>query len=196
MTPFDPRLTIIAAQARVKTPHVYHCWQAMRVMGKQFHAEAFALFAGLEVRHVLAIISALTDNDALPGGRQPVERRASRLPDDWTCPEEWLTWAIETRCWLPSEAAQEAEIFANYWQSKSGQAATKLDWFKTFKNWVRSSRRPDGAYRAPTTGMVSTREHMERTAALYDKLGRTNEAEEIRRNLAKDSTVVPFQKKG
>jgi hypothetical protein len=26
--------------------------------------------------------------------------------------------------------------FCNYWQSKSGKDATKLDWDKTFKNWV------------------------------------------------------------
>jgi hypothetical protein len=26
--------------------------------------------------------------------------------------------------------------FCNYWQAKSGKDATKLDWDKTFKNWV------------------------------------------------------------
>jgi hypothetical protein len=26
--------------------------------------------------------------------------------------------------------------FCNYWQSKSGKDATKLDWDKTFQNWV------------------------------------------------------------
>jgi hypothetical protein len=26
--------------------------------------------------------------------------------------------------------------FCNYWQAKSGKDATKLDWDKTFQNWV------------------------------------------------------------
>lgn len=191
MTPFDPRLQLIAAQARVKTCHVYHCWQAIRVMGKSFHADAFAQFAGLEQRHVLAILSALTDNDALPDGRAKVERRASRLPDDFHAPREWLEWAIDKRRWTPADAAEEAEIFCNYWQSRSGSQATKLDWFKTWQNWVRNSRRPDGDYQAPRP-MVSSREHMERTAALYERMGRDAEAREIRAHLARTANVIPF----
>lgn len=191
MTPFDPRLPIIAAEARVKTCHVFHCWQAMREMGRRFHRAAFAQFAGLSDSHVIAIMAALEAHDALPDKRSPVTHRASRLPDDWEVPAEWLAWASETRRWEPAAAREEAEIFANYWQSKSGQAATKLDWRKTWQNWVRNSRRPDGEYRAAGP-MISTREHMERTAELYERLGRTNEAQDIRRQLAAQANVVPF----
>lgn len=191
MTPFDPLLQLIAAQARVRPPHVYHCWQAMRMLGKGFNAQAFALFSGLEERHVLSIISALTDNSALPDGRAKVERRATRLPDDWTPPEEYINWAVNKRMWHPEDAGDEAEIFSNYWQSKSGAQAAKVDWFKTWQNWVKQSRRPDGDYR-PATATVSHAEHMERTAAMYERIGRLTEAAEIRAKLA--SNVVPIKK--
>lgn len=191
MTPFDPRLPIIAADARVKTCHVFHCWQAMREMGKRFHVGAFAQFAGLQDSHVEAILSALEAHDAMPERRSPVTRRATRLPDDWSPPDEWIEWAMNTRHWQPFDARAEADIFANYWQSRAGQGAVKLDWFKTWQNWVRSSRRPDGDYRAPVA-TNNRRDLMEGRAELYERMGRTYEAQEIRRQLAANANVVPF----
>lgn len=196
MTPFDPRLPIIAAEAKVKTCHVFHCWQAMREMGKRFHKTAFAQFAGLSDTHVIAIMAALEAHGALPDRRSPVTHRAERLSPDFAAPAEWIQWAVEARRWHPTEAQEEAEMFANYWQARSGQGATKLDWFKTWQNWVRTSRRADGDYREPSTGMVSTREYMAKTADLYDRLGRTTEAAEIRRDLAASANVIPFNPPG
>lgn len=193
MTPFDPRLPIIAAEARVKTCHVFHCWQAMREMGKRFHVAAFAQFSGLEERHVGAIIAAMDAHDAAPERRSPITQRASRLPSDWEVPAEWIEWASAQRRWEPAAAREESEIFANYWQARSGAGAAKLDWYKTWQNWVRNSRRPDGDYRPPIGPVLSNRDHMERTAALYERMGRSAEAAEIRRQLSADaSNVVPF----
>jgi hypothetical protein len=193
MTPFDPRLPIIATQARVKTCHVFHLFHAMREAGKGFHAQAFALFAGLEEKHVTAIVEALAAHDALPEKRSKITARAHRLPDDWTPPDDYIEWASDARRWQPDDARQEAEIFANYWQAKSGKDACKLDWRKTWQNWVRNSRRPDGDYRL-SVPIVSNAEHMERTAALYEKMGRATEAAEIRARLA--SNVLPFKATG
>lgn len=148
MTPFDPRLPIIAEAARVKTCHVFHCWQAMREMGRQFHVAAFAAFAGLEPHHVERIMRALESNEALPAKRITGTRRGERLPDDFTPPKDWIDWACEMRRWEPADAREECEIFANYWQSRSGQGAVKLDWKKTWQNWVRNSHRPNGTYSA------------------------------------------------
>jgi len=195
MTPFDPRLPIIASDARVKTCHVYHCWHAMREMGKGFHVAAFAQFAGLTQDHVLAIMLALEKNETLPQRSGNVSPRAARLPNDWACPPDWIEWAVDLRQWHPSDAEAEAEIFANYWQAKGGKDACKLDWRKTWQNWVRSSRRPDGDYR-PIGGVYDNREYMQRTAALYDRLGRTTEAQEIRTALAVNANVIPFNPAG
>ena len=79
MLPFDPRLPIIAAQAKVKTCHTYHCWHAMRDMGAAFHLEAFAAFAGLETRHVEAIMAAIEQHAPLTAKRATAAR-GTRLP--------------------------------------------------------------------------------------------------------------------
>lgn len=194
MTPFDPRLPILAAEAKVKTCHVLHCWLAMREMGRKFHPGAFALFAGLEDHHVTAIIAAMEAHDALPDKRSPTTHRASRLPADWEAPVEWLEWASEQRRWEPAAAREEADNFRDFWQSKPGAAGTKLDWRKTWQVWVRSSRRPDGEYRVRRDPMTGNREHMELTASLYDRMGREAEAAEIRRQLEGDlpTNVLPF----
>lgn len=73
MTPFDPRLPLIATQAKVKTCHVFHCWSAIREMGAGFHIGAFATFAGLEERHVTAIMEALDANSLLPKRRATIK---------------------------------------------------------------------------------------------------------------------------
>ncbi len=191
MKPFDPRLTVIAAQARVKTCHVFHCWQAIRDLGRGFHVGAFAHFTGLEVRHVEAILSALAANDAMPAGRAPCDMRGNRLPADWTLPADWSAWASAERRWHPDDVAKEAETFADYWHSRPGQGGIKLDWRKTWQNWCRNSRRPEGDYQ-PDRPMVANRDHMERTASLYERMGRENEALEIRRQLASQANVIPF----
>jgi hypothetical protein len=73
MTPFDPRLPLIAAQAKVKTCHIFHCWSAIRETGASFHIGAFATFAGLEERHVIAMMDAMDANNVLPKRRATVK---------------------------------------------------------------------------------------------------------------------------
>ncbi len=45
------------------------------------------------------------------------------------------------RGWGKAEAVDEMECFSRYWQSKPGKEAKKLNWKKTWQNWVISSRR-------------------------------------------------------
>lgn len=150
MQPYDPLLTIMAQEARVKPCHVFHCFHAIRAMGKQFNPAAFAHFTGLETRHVERIMEALEAHDVMPAKRTTSDARGTRLPVDWAMPQDWIDWAVQLKGWEPSSAAEEAAGFADYWQSKTGQAATKLDWRKTWQNWVRNSRRPNGTYRPAT----------------------------------------------
>src|SRR3990167_6319682 len=193
MTPLDPRLQLIAAQARVRPPHVFHCWPAMRTLGKGFHPDAFALFTGLEVKHIMAIIAALSEHNALPDGRSKPEARATRLPHDFKMPEEWTTWAIAKRHWSPDETKEEADLFTNYWQAKAGRDAAKGDWFKTWQNWTKTSRRPDGSYNV-NTGTMSRSEQLEQAIRTYERMGRGNETADWRRELAElETNVVPLR---
>lgn len=68
--------------------------------------------------------------------------RGSRLPSDFEVPAEWIQWAMDERHWDASDAQAEARNFVDFWHSKSGKDATKLDWRATWRVWVRNSRRP------------------------------------------------------
>ena len=144
MTPFDPRLTLIAQEAKVKTCHCFHTYSAIKEMGRQFHIGAFAAFAGLEERHVTAIIEALAAHDALPGKAARAPREATRISPNWQPSDDDIAYAREKKCWDDATIEIEAETFRNYWSAKSGKEATKVDWSATWRNRVISQ------YSAPT----------------------------------------------
>lgn len=194
MTPFDPLLALIAAEARVKPCHVFHCFHARRELGQKFHPAAFAQFAGLEERHVLSILAALEAHDALPGKRT-VSAKGTRLPADWTAPQEWIDWACNERRWQPHDAAEEARIFADYWIAKAGQAAVKLDWKRTWQVWVRNSRRPNGDYSPVTSQSPADRVvWLRKMIDLYGRLGRELETRDWQAELERlENNVVPIR---
>lgn len=160
-------------------------------MGPHFNATMFAAFAGLEERHVAAILGALESHGACPKGKT-ASNKGTRLAPDFQVPQDWIDFAIAERQWTPEDAQTEAANFCDFWWSKPGAEASKLDWKATWRNWVRNSRRPNGDYRPATGALLSHTDHMERTAALYERMGRTNEAAEIRRQLAASANVIPF----
>ena len=62
------------------------------------------------------------------------ESRATRLPADWEPSDELIAFMRKER---PDLSPMHTILkFCNYWHSKSGKDATKLDWNKTFQNWV------------------------------------------------------------
>jgi hypothetical protein len=127
-----------------------------------------------------------------PNGLAPSKKsnsiRGSRLPDDWTLPAEWADWAKERRGWSAGEIAEEATIFANYWQSKSGAGACHRDWFKTWKNWVIRSHRKDGS--ANIAKAEPTAADLEDRARKWEQIGRSDEAAECRRRATALGSVV------
>lgn len=65
--------------------------------------------------------------------------KATRWPPDKIVPQDWLADADIQRHEhdLPViDLRLEATRFANYWASKSGGAATKTDWHRTWINWA------------------------------------------------------------
>ncbi|EMM6786199.1 hypothetical protein [Pseudomonas aeruginosa] len=88
-----------------------------------------------------------------PESEQPLPtdrpKRGSRLPEDWTLPGDWLTWALTERPEFSEDAMRRVgDSFGDHWRSATGKNATKLDWFATWRNWVRNQRPPFGAQRA------------------------------------------------
>ena len=73
-------------------------------------------------------------------------RRASRIATDWALPLEWGEWAMRERpTFTNGDAARMADRFRDYWIAKPGKDGTKLDWFATWRNWVRSETRIRGS---------------------------------------------------
>lgn len=67
-----------------------------------------------------------------------VAARATRLTSDWALPADYKAWALATfPAWTEGSVAQVAERFRDHWISASGQAASKMDWSGTWRNWCR-----------------------------------------------------------
>jgi uncharacterized protein YdaU (DUF1376 family) len=71
----------------------------------------------------------------------PKKERGSRLSDDWVLPKEWGEWAV-AQGWSETAIRLEADKFRDFWISKAGKDAVKLDWLATWRNWVRNSKTP------------------------------------------------------
>jgi hypothetical protein len=68
-----------------------------------------------------------------------VKKRATAIPDDWTPPPiAGLTpqAAAYAAQWPTGAYEAHAEAFVNHWQSSGRANGRKLDWHKTWSNWV------------------------------------------------------------
>lgn len=72
---------------------------------------------------------------ALPSSRS----RGKRLPSDWVLPRSWGEWALEHYEATADDIRTEAAGFADYWKSRAGAQACKLDWSATWRNWIRTA---------------------------------------------------------
>lgn len=114
---------------------------------------------------VKSLVSAGEDGDCLPdeeeGGCLPPtgpkapEKRGTRLPDNWLPDAGLVSWA-RTDC--PTiNLMEETAKFKDYWKSKTGKDATKLDWPATFRNWLRNAKK----YASGTNGARHSRSAVE-----------------------------------
>lgn len=106
-------------------------------------------------------------------------KKATRLSDDWQPSEADIAFA-EKEGRSPEDISREADRFRDYWTSKAGKDATKMDWAGTWRNWIRrsvDSRQPSlalvngGAYK-PRRSMAGVALEL---AAKYDRLERETE---------------------
>ena len=72
-------------------------------------------------------------------GGKPKVTRGSRLPEDWNPSECLWSWGKEKLS--EPDLRFETAAFKDYWAAQSGQRGVKLDWDKTWKTWVRESKR-------------------------------------------------------
>lgn len=82
-----------------------------------------------------------------------LQKKGSRLEQDWRLPKEWGAWAVAEGL-DEVTVRREADRFRDYWLGVPGQKGVKTDWLATWRNWVRralenahqrASSRPLGA---------------------------------------------------
>jgi len=125
------------------------------------------------------------DADAPPAPKP----RAQRLPEGWAPTAEDMTWA---KAEAPSlNMARELEKFHDYWQAKGGRDAAKLDWSRTWRNWVRRAAEsmPQGGrqvaeQRAVAQNDTDQAERRERQKEWLEARGSTLEEYEKRKGQA------------
>lgn len=87
-----------------------------------------------------AATPALTPTPEDQEQKQERSPKGSRLPDGWAPSDADIAFA-KAEC--PAiDWRREADKFRDYWQSKAGRDARKLDWHKTWCNWIRNSSSP------------------------------------------------------
>jgi uncharacterized protein YdaU (DUF1376 family) len=63
-----------------------------------------------------------------------------RLATDFSFPIEWEQFCQQTRPEI--SPVKTFDQFKDYWIAQAGQKGVKLDWFATWRNWVRSTNAP------------------------------------------------------
>jgi len=63
-----------------------------------------------------------------------------RLASDFSFPKEWEEFCQTERPEL--SPVKTFDQFKDYWIAQAGQKGVKLDWFATWRNWVRSTNTP------------------------------------------------------
>jgi len=63
-----------------------------------------------------------------------------RLATDFCLTKEWKDFCVEQRPEL--NPTKTFDQFKDYWIAQAGQKGIKLDWFATWRNWVRSTNAP------------------------------------------------------
>lgn len=82
-----------------------------------------------------------------------MRKRGTRLSENFVVTPEMVAWARER---VPQvDGRHETEKFINHWSSKSGRDATKLDWVKTWKNWMLTAAERLPARASPINGYRS-----------------------------------------
>jgi uncharacterized protein YdaU (DUF1376 family) len=89
-----------------------------------------------------SIHDATNNHKPLTINHKPIEKnkRGSRLSPDLSFPDEWFDFLVKERPEL--NAQQTFAKFMDYWIAQAGQKGVKLDWFATWRNWVRSTNAP------------------------------------------------------
>ena len=86
------------------------------------------------------IVKATINQELETINKDKKNKRGLRLASDFCLTKEWEDFCVEQRPEL--NAKKTFEQFKDYWISQAGQKGVKLDWFATWRNWVRNTNAP------------------------------------------------------
>lgn len=78
-----------------------------------------------------------TRTSSSSGTTSAPRKRGCRIPEDFSVTSKMVTWA-RSRC-PDVDGRRETEKFINYWTSTPGAKGLKLNWEKTWMNWMMSA---------------------------------------------------------
>jgi uncharacterized protein YdaU (DUF1376 family) len=81
-----------------------------------------------------------TNNHKPITNNQEKKTLGKRLATDFCLTKEWEDFCVEQRPEL--NPTKTFDQFKDYWIAQAGQKGVKLDWFATWRNWVRSTNAP------------------------------------------------------
>ena len=81
-----------------------------------------------------------TNNHKPITNNQEKKTLGKRLASDSCLTKEWEDFCVEQRPEL--NPTKTFDQFKDYWIAQAGQKGVKLDWFATWRNWVRSTNAP------------------------------------------------------
>jgi uncharacterized protein YdaU (DUF1376 family) len=81
-----------------------------------------------------------TNNHKPITNNQEKKTLGKRLASDFSFPKEWEEFCQQIRPEL--SPVKTFDQFKDYWIAQAGQKGVKLDWFATWRNWVRSTNAP------------------------------------------------------
>jgi len=78
----------------------------------------------------------------ITNNHKPIDKKTlgKRLANDLVLSDEWKDFCVNERPEL--NPVQTFEKFKDYWIAQAGQKGVKLDWFATWRNWVRNTNAP------------------------------------------------------
>jgi hypothetical protein len=99
-------------------------------------------------------------------------KRGTRIPEDFTVTQDMVAWAVQECPGVDGRA--ETQKFINYWRSKTGKDATKLDWPATWRNWMLNARDRYGTG-ARASPMATSDQRVADALALKDRFRPSDE---------------------
>lgn len=112
---------------------------------------------------IVASVEERADARPKPPPKKP-DAKGTRLDPGWTLPEDWRSEAIRIAFEAKSplthqEISREADKFRDYWIARPGAGGRKLDWFATWRTWVRNCLERRGGHAPRGGGAGAGREH-------------------------------------